>query len=66
MSRRTHFWTRIGALALLATAALVPMPKATKARVASARAETTSARLAASPRTTKLVANGAGMSRATD
>ena len=66
MSRRTHFWMRIGALALLATAALVPMPKAPKTRTHAARAETTSARFASSPRTTKVVVASAESSRASN
>lgn len=67
MSSQSHVWLRLGALALLVTAALWPrgsrgahadaMTSAEVARGPEARVEveTVSARLVSSPRTTKLV-----------
>ena len=75
MSRRSHLFLRLAALALLAGAAAWPRSASApdeigvhprgRTRVA-ARAETTSARQVSAPRTTKLVATDSDRSSSTN
>lgn len=75
MSRRTHLFLRLAAIALLAGAAAWPRSASApdeigvrargRARVAG-RAETTAAHLVSAPRTTKLMAAAADRSSSTN
>ena len=81
MPSQSHLWLRIGAVVLLAAAAVIPRSDARRGReqargtsptahVAAhgiaARAETTAARLASAPRTAKLVVADADGSQLTN
>lgn len=59
MTGRSHLWLRVGALALVAAAAVWPRSKpaltAREAGRTEARAETTAAKLLSAPRTAKMV-----------